>query len=298
MLIFGCGYLGGRVALRRHMAGDDVVVITRRVERAKLFDEQGYRAMMADVTRPETLHNLPTADIVLFAVGFDRSTGQSIDAVYAGGVRNVLAALSVESGRFIYISTTGVYGDAKGGWVDEQTPPDPQRDGGRASLAAEQVLAAHPLGDRSIVLRLAGIYGPGRVPFLRELRAREPIPAPSTGHLNLIHVDDAATVIKAAAEIPLRKSEELNRKRRVYCVSDGHPVERGEFYREVARQVGAQPPQFVEPDPASPRAARASTDRRVRNDRMLAELRVKLAYPNYRAGLAALLETQNQQSDR
>ena len=82
-------------------------------------------------------------------------------------MRNVLAALPAETGRLIYISTTGVYGPADGDWVDEVTPPDPQREGGRASLAAEQVLAAHPLGQRSVILRLAGIYGPGRVPFIR-----------------------------------------------------------------------------------------------------------------------------------
>ena len=110
----------------------------------------------------------------------------------------MLAALPSDTGRFIYISTTGVYGTAGGEWVDEETPPDPQRDGGRASLAAEQVLAAHPLGARSIILRLAGIYGPGRVPFLDKLRAGEPIPAPSAGYLNLIHVDDAAAVVVAA----------------------------------------------------------------------------------------------------
>ena len=76
---------------------------------------------------------------------------------------------------------------------------------------------------------------------------------------------------------------------RVYCVSDGQPVERGEYYSEVARQIGAPPPRFVEPDPNSPRAARAESNRRISNDRMLAELRVTLAYPDYRAGLAAIL---------
>jgi nucleoside-diphosphate-sugar epimerase len=297
-LIFGCGYLGERVARRWCEAGDDLVVVTRSVERARSFENQADHAIVADVTRPETLSNLPTAATVLFSVGHDRTSQQPITEVYAGGMRNVLAALPPDTGRFIYISTTGVYGDAKG-WVDEQTPPDPQREGGRASLAAEQLLAAHPLGRRSIILRLAGIYGPGRVPFIEELRAGEPIPAPSAGHLNLIHVDDATAVVVAAAEIPQSKFKKLNREPPkgcpVYCVSDGHPVQRGEYYREVARQIGARPPQFVEPDPDSPRAARASADRRVRNDRMLADLRVTLAYRDYRAGLAALLETQNQQ---
>jgi nucleoside-diphosphate-sugar epimerase len=285
-LIFGCGYLGERVARRWHALRDEVTVVTRSAERAKSFGEHGYRAIVADVTRPETLINLPVTDRVLFAVGHARASEQPIAEVYAAGVRNVLAALSANTGRFIYISTTGVYGDARGGWVDEQTPPDPQREGARASFAAEQILAAHPLGGRSIILRLAGIYGPGRVPFIDKLHAGEPIPAPSHGHLNLIHVEDAASAVVAAGQLPT-----FDDGPQIYCVSDGHPVQRGEFYREVARQIGAQPPQFIEPDPSSPRAARAAADRRVRNERMLAELRVKLAYPDHRAGLAALLSS-------
>jgi nucleoside-diphosphate-sugar epimerase len=285
-LIFGCGYLGERVAHRWRDAGHDVVIVTRRRERAAAFEQDGYRAIVADVTASSSLVNLPAAESVLFAVGFDRAAGGSIEEVYAGGMQNVLAALPSDVGRYIYVSTTGVYGNAGGTWVDEDTPPDPQRDGGKASLAAEQALATSPFASRGVVLRLAGIYGPGRIPFLDKLRAGEPIPAVSTGHLNLIHVDDAAAVVVAAANVA---EQELNRKPRLYCVSDGCPVERGEYYREVARLIGAAPPKFVTPDLNSPRAARAEADRRVKNSRMLVELGVQLAYPDYRHGLAAIL---------
>lgn len=280
-LIFGCGYLGGRVAERWHDAGHEVVVVTRSKEKADAFRRNGQCAIVADVTDATTLSKLPPADTVLFAVGFDRAAGGSIETVYAGGMRNVLAALPAGVGRFIYISTTGVYGKGAGEWVDEDTPPDPQREGGKASLAAEQLLAASPFADRSVVLRLAGIYGPGRVPFLDKLRAGEPLPAVSTGHLNLIHVDDAAAIVDAAAT--------HSRPTNVYCVSDGHPVLRGDYYQEIARLVGAPPPTFVPPDPNSPRAARAEADRRVNNARMLSDFKFKLIYPDYRAGLAAIL---------
>jgi nucleoside-diphosphate-sugar epimerase len=292
-LVFGCGYLGERVAQRWRDEGDEVVIVTRNIERARSFDTQGYGTVVADVTRPEMLSNLPTANTVLFAVGHDRASAQPIAEVYAGGVQNVLAALPAATGRFIYISTTGVYGDAQGGWVDEQTPPDPQREGGRASLTAEQVLAAHPLGCRGIILRLAGLYGPGRIPFIDELRAGIAIPAPSSGYLNLIHVDDAAAIIVAAAQLaPFQDGP------RIYCVSDGYPMQRGEFYQEIARQIGSRAPRFSEPDPHSPRAARARADRRIGNDRMRSELCATLAYPDHIAGLSALLETQNQQRAR
>lgn len=285
-LIFGCGYLGERVARRWRDAGDDVAVVTRSPAKAETFRRDGYKAVIADVTQPACLIELPVANTVLFAVGFDRQAGRSIGSVYAGGLKNVLAALPSDVGRLVYISTTGVYGNAGGEWVDEETPTDPQREGGRASLAAEEALWESSFADRGVVLRLAGIYGPGRIPFLDKLRAGEPIPAASTGHLNLIHVDDAAEVVVAAGKTVNGK---LNRKRRVYCVSDGHPVERGVYYREVARLIGAPPPTFVPPESGSPRAARAEADRRVSNSRMLAELGVRLQFPDYRRGLAAIL---------
>jgi nucleoside-diphosphate-sugar epimerase len=184
----------------------------------------------------------------------------------------------------IYISTTGVYGPGDGGWVDEKTLPDPQRDGGRASLAAEQTLTEHPIGSTSVILRLAGIYGRGRIPFVNELRSGQPIAAPATGWLNLIHVDDAAAVVVAASKLPPFENGPL-----IYCVSDGHPAARGEFYAEVARQIGAPSPRFGDVNPESPRARRAESNRRANNARMLAELDVTLNYPDYRAGLARIL---------
>ena len=182
----------------------------------------------ADVTKPETLTVLQTLPVLggtppeslLYAVGFDRTAGgPGIHAVYADGLRNVLAALLSSVTRAIYISTTGVYGNAGGRWVDEATPTDPQRDGGKASLAAEEILRAHPLGKRSAILRLAGIYGPGRVPYLDKLRAGEPIAAPSEGWLNLIHVDDAARIVVAMDRWLAER--EASDGPHVFCVSDG-----------------------------------------------------------------------------
>src|SRR5690606_18544469 len=132
--------------------------------------------------------------------------------------------------RAIYISTTGVYGSAGGAWVDEQTPPNPHREGGKASFAAEQVLAAHPLARRSAILRLAGIYGPGRIPYLEQLRAAEPLPVPTEGWLNLIHVDDAAQIVIAVdAWLTARQKDDGPH---VFCVSDGVPVARSDYYAE------------------------------------------------------------------
>jgi nucleoside-diphosphate-sugar epimerase len=135
--------------------------------------------------------------------------------------------------------------------------------------------------DRAIILRLAGVYGPGRIPRSADLRAGRPIDAPADGWLNLIHVEDAARIVLLAEErAPLPS---------LYVVADGQPVVRGDYYRELAQLLGAPPPQLIERAGASPAAARAASDKQVRPRRMFAELQPKLAYPSYREGLAAIV---------
>lgn len=282
-LVFGCGYLGRRVALRWLAAGDRVVAVTRSEQTARQFAELGMEPLIADVTKPETLGALPAAETLLYAVGYDRSGGPSIGEVYATGLANVLAAVPPTTRRVIYISTTGVYGDAGGDWIDEATPPAPIRDGGQASLAAEEILRSSPYACRSVSLRLAGIYGPDRLPYLAQLKAAEPIAAPSAGWLNLIHVDDAATTVLTAADHPAPPP--------VVCVSDGQPPLRTDYYTEMARLLNAPPPTFIDPPADSPRAARAAASKRVRNALLTGELGVSLRYPTYREGLAAILGT-------
>lgn len=297
-IIFGIGYLGSRVAKLWRAAGDHSIAFTRRDDPTLAMMEAGTFTGQADVTKPETLHRLVEApalggkpvESLLYAVGYDRTAGPDIHTVYAGGLRNVLAALPASVTRAIYISTTGVYGTAEGGWVDELTPTDPQRDGGKASLAAEQILAAHPIGRRSVILRLAGIYGPGRVPYLDKLGAGEPIAAPSEGWLNLIHVDDAARIVVAVDRWLAERGESDGPH--VFCVSDGAPVVRGEYYAEAARLIGAPPPRFTAPPADSPAAARAGTDRRVANAKLrdlMSAAGIGFEFPSYREGLAAIL---------
>jgi nucleoside-diphosphate-sugar epimerase len=294
-IIFGCGYLGSRVAKLWRAAGDDVIATSRSGELPLAMLDVGVFPARADVTQPETLQWLPVAsaltgnslDTLVYSVGYDRNVGPDIYEVYAQGLANVLAALPSSVQRVIYISTTGVYGPASGEWVDEATPTDPQRDGGKASLAAEQVLGAHPIGKRSIILRLAGIYGPNRIPQLNKLAGDAPLALPTKGWLNLIHVDDAAAIVVAidqwAAENPITDGPE------VFGVSDGQPVIRGDYYREVGRIAFGEEPTFVEPDPNSPVAQRARSDKRISHYKLLETLGYKFQYPDYRAGLNAIL---------
>ena len=287
-LIFGCGYLGSRVADLWRAAGDEVYAVTRSAQRAASFASAGLKPIVADLTAASELPIPQEVRTVLFAVGYDRAGGPSIGEVYVGGLERALAALPASIRRFVYISSTGVYGHVTGSEVDESSPCHPTREGGRACLAAEQLLRASRFADKAIILRLAGIYGPGRIPRSQDLLAGRPIDAPAAGWLNLIHVEDAAGIVLLAerhAQLP-----------RLYVVSDGQPVQRGDYYRELGRLVNAPPPQFVEPPPASPAAERAASDKRVNPRLMMTELSPTLRYPSYREGLAAIVCSQEDQS--
>jgi len=284
-LIVGCGYLGSRVALRWREAGHEVFVVTRDAEHACRFSEQGYRPFVADVLKPESLAALPDAESVLYAVGYDRAAGVSMHDVYVGGLQSLLDALPGEPAKIVYISSTGVYGQSRGERVDEESATEPTREGGRACLAAERTLAAHRFGPRGVVLRMAGLYGPGRIPLAGDIRAGRPIAAPRGGALNLIHVDDAAAAVLAADQRAVPP--------RTYVVSDGNPVERGRYYEELARLLGAPPPTFAPVPADSAAAARGGSDKHIDNARLLAELDIRLAYSSYREGLAAIVAAGN-----
>lgn len=280
-LIFGCGYLGQRVGQRWIEWGERVVAVTRSAESAEQLARSGFQPVVADVTQPETLRDLPTAEIVLYAVAYGRDNRLPRTRVQVEGLRAALDALRQPPRRLVYVSSTSVYGDCQGGWVDEDTPCEPDREAGRVALAAERALRSHPAGSNAVVLRLAGLYGPGRIPLLGDLAAGRPLPVAADAVVNLIHVDDAATVVLAAAERAQPPS--------LLLVSDGHPVPRREFYRYLSELMRLPPPAFAEPDPAERHSQRGFGNKRVRNAKMLASLGVELRYPTYREGLAAIV---------
>ena len=245
--------------------------------------------VVADLTANAELPIPQGVRSVLFAVGYDRQSGRSIHEVYVGGLANALAALPESVERFVYISSTGVYGQVTGSEVDEDSPCQPTREGGRACLAAEELLRASKWANKSVILRLAGIYGPGRTPRSQDLLAGKPIDAPATGWLNLIHVEDAARIVLLAEERSHSVGGLRGQPPKLYVVSDGQPVIRGDYYHELARLLGAPAPRFVEPAAESPAAQRAASDKRVNPQRMFADLRPTLLYPSYREGLAAIV---------
>jgi nucleoside-diphosphate-sugar epimerase len=253
-----------------------VLAITRSPQRAAALRQRGLHPIVADVTRPTTLVELNqlSIDTVLFAVGFDRTSGHSIDEVYVDGLATLLTQLPDSVSRFVYISSTGVYGSSDSEVWTEESPCQPSREGGKACLAAERLLAADPLGQRSIILRLAGIYGPGRVPRPAALLDGTAKLAALGSYLNLIHIDDAVQCVMAAEQQPQLPT--------TYIVSDGHPVRRRDYYREVLRLANLEP-DMIEQMPIS---AISRGSKRVSNQKLRLELDVDLRFPNYRDGLA------------
>ena len=202
-LIIGCGYLGRRVADLWRSEGHDVTVLTRSVERAGQLASEGFAGVIGDVLDPRSLRWLPAAETVLLAVGFDRAGPHSKRAVYVDGLVNVLTEVAPRCRRAIYVSSTSVYGQTDGSCVDEASPTESIEESGRICLEAEQSLWQHRQEMNGIVLRLAGIYGPGRLlTRIDQLRSGTPLSGNSDAWLNLIHVDDAARIVLLIAYGP------------------------------------------------------------------------------------------------
>jgi len=189
---------------------------------------------------------------------------------------------------FLYMSTTGVYGNTEGGFVDESTPVQPLTDRARRRVSAEEMTRVwcNERHVRRVVLRVPGIYGRGRLPLERLQRAEPVVRSEDAGISNRIHVDDLVTACEAAI---------LNAEARgVYNVTDGNAISSTEFIDRVARIAALPPPPRVSMEEAqltfSPeRLSFLNESRRVGNDRMLRHLGVTLKYADLEAGIRASL---------
>lgn len=279
-LIFGYGYLGRRVADAWLSRGDSVSAVTRRTANAQILNTAGITPVIADVCDADSLQNLPTADVVLQAVGFDRQSGRTQHEVSVDGMRNVLSAVRDRCRCFIQISSTSVYGQTEGEWVDEQSPTEPTQQGGQANLIAESLVHQQfPAGGgvRAHTLRLAGIYGPGRLlSRIESLQAGTSLIGRGDAWLNLIHVDDAVTAVLACAERGTAA---------VYNVVDDRPVLRQDYFGNLARLVSAPPPTFDDSQPG--RRGSGGLNKRCSNHKLRDELGWQPKYESIESGLPA-----------
>jgi nucleoside-diphosphate-sugar epimerase len=272
ILLAGCGDLGERVAQRLRAHGDEVWALRRRPPARGMHGIHGLRG---DLTDPASLRELPAGITRLVYLPAPATRDKAAyRAIFVDGLRHLLDALDRRKlARVLFVSSSAVYGEHDGDWVDEATPTDPPGFNGAVLLEAEQWLAEQSLP--STVLRLAGLYGPGRLQLIERLRAGQlRVPRETPHWANRIHVDDAAAAI--AHLLQLKSPQPL------YLGVDDTPMPLDELYDFLAALIDA-------PLPAEGAAPAGVGSKRLRNARLRASGWAP-QWPDAREGYAALLD--------
>jgi nucleoside-diphosphate-sugar epimerase len=283
ILIAGCGYTGLRAARAWLRRGLTVTAITRSTTRAHTLQQHGLQTLVADLADNSTLPALPDAQIVVWSAGYDRNSSSSRRQLWIDGLRKLLHKLpdSPHPRRLILTSTTSVYGDAAGSSVDESTTPQPVQEGGLVCLEAEQLLNQYCLqsGNTPIILRLAGIYGPGRLlRRLQDLHEQRPIPADPDDWLNLIHVDDIVSTLLYIASCTSPPT--------LMNLAASETATRRTYYQTLAQLAGTPEPVF---QPATENTGRGPSGNRRVTSVVRPLLDLTFHYENCRAGLQQAL---------
>lgn len=279
-LIVGCGYVGLPLGKELARLGHEVFGLRRTATAADELKAAGIRPLVADITQPETLAKLPREfDWVVNCVA---SRGGSVDdyrRIYLDGTRNLFEWLSLKPlQKFIYTSSTSVYGQTDGSWVKETSPTEPVADTARVLLETErQVLAA--VADRKVpaaILRVAGIYGPERGYWFKQFLKNEVrIEGDGARFLNMIHRDDLIGCIVAALK--------HGRPGEIYNAVDDEPVSQLDFFLWLAEELGKDPPPSA-PENYGENRKRGVTNKRVSNRKLKTELGYQFKFPNFRIG--------------
>lgn len=268
ILVAGAGYAGSRIASHFIEKKQKVWALTRTGARNAEFLAQGITPVTADLAKSETLAQIPPAHFIVLCPAPDGHGEADYRRVYLDGISNLLKSLAGKPKPFfiLYLSSTSVWKDRDGGWVDESEAPDAGTEKGKILIEAErQVLGS---GYPSAVFRLAGIYGPGRnrIAFLKAGKNPEQT---RDGWMNLIHVDD----IVRAVPVLFKKGKEGE----IYTGADDCPVLRSEFYPWLASYLGMERKFSFSPPPEG---------KRCRNAKLKA-LGFEFLYPDFKKGYAA-----------
>lgn len=280
LLSIGHGYTAQALARRLHGAGWRIIGTTRSADKARDLAEDGIDARVwpGDDLGPA----LAEATHLLSSVSPD-ADGDPVLSALGAAIAEAAPGLAWAG----YLSTTGVYGDRDGGWVDETTPVAPATERGHRRAEAEAAWRAIP-GLPIHVFRLAGIYGPGRS-ALDRLRAGTARRIVKPGQVfSRIHIGDIAQVLAASMQRPAPGA--------VYNVCDDLPAPPQDVIEHAAELLGLPVPPAIPFEEAelSPMAASFYSDsKRVRNDRIKEDLGVSLLHPDYRSGLRALLDAEH-----
>jgi nucleoside-diphosphate-sugar epimerase len=274
ILIAGCGRLGTALGAELVRAGHEVTGLRRGG--AGLPD--GIRALQGDLARNDGLPELPAGlDAIVYTAAADAGDELSYRRAYVDGPRHLLAALEAQRQdprRLLFVSSTAVYGQQEGQWVDEDSPTEPASFRGRILLEGEQLVASGPYP--TVVARLAGIYGPGRTWLVDAIRARRVSSRPQEPpiYTNRIHQGDCAGMLAHLLA--------LERPAPVYLGVDDEPAPRSEVAAWIAERLGLDLSD-VEPGPSG-----GDGNKRCSNARLEAS-GYRLRYPTFRQGYAELL---------
>lgn len=252
ILIIGCGYVGRMLALKLAHDGWGITACVRTEASAAALSAEGLDAIAADASDPRSWDRLPRdCDAAIFCAATRGGGPADYRAVYLEGMHRLAASVGRHT-HLVFTSSTSVYGQDDGSWVDETSPTQPEAETARILLEAEAVC----LKAGGAVARLAGIYGPGRSGPLRLLRSGQAAAGPSGGRwMNQIHRDDAAGALRFLAQ---------RRATGVFNVCDDFPSRQGEFYSWLAARTGLPAPgEGIESF-----SRRGATNKRVSNEKL------------------------------
>jgi len=286
VLIIGCGYVGLPLGAELARLGHEVFGLTRSGGADAALQARGIRPLTADITRRADLDGLPLPfDWIANTISSNKGGVEEYRQIYLDGLGNILQWLEASPPKkFVHTSSTSVYGQTDGSLVKESSPTEPKSELGRVLVATEQLLleAARAKKIPAVILRAAGIYGPGRGHlFLQYLKDQARIPGRGERLVNMIHRDDLATSIMVALK--------SGRAGEIYNASDDEPVPQIHFFRWLSETLGKNMPPFVREDEAVPRK-RSVTHKKVSNRKLRMELGCALRYPTFRQGYTAEIQ--------
>ncbi|MFC1685051.1 SDR family oxidoreductase [Pseudomonadota bacterium] len=283
ILIVGCGDIGTLVAKSWLKQQAEVNALARSAQAVTRLNQLGITPIAGDLDQPSSLLGLPAAGAWIYYFAPPPAKGVSDPRMCAFVV--ALELMSAPPAGIVYISTSGVYGDCNGDWVDENDEPAPVADRARRRLDAETWLRGYGRnsGVPVIVLRVGGIYGPGRLPVERLKKGLPVLSLAQSSYTNRIHVDDLVAICVAAVERGLPD--------RIYNVCDDAPSTMTDYFFAVADALGLPRPPEVDLDEARRVMSAAmlsylTESRRMLNRRMHEELGIELHYPDLESGLA------------
>jgi len=283
VLIVGCGYVGIALGEKLVRQGRQVFGLRRSDHGQDELRRVGIAPLKGDITRLDDLTKLSADyDWVVNCVSSSRGDADDYRAIYLQGTRNLLEWLSgLPLKKFVYTSSTSVYGQTDGSIVTEVSQTEPVTETGSVLLQTEKLLLqATARKFPAVILRVAGIYGPGRGYWLKQfLKGEARLEGKGERFLNMVHRDDVAGAIIASLE--------KGAVGEIYNVVDDEPVRQLDLFRWLCAHLGKEMPPFAEPNEQNERK-RGWTNKSISNVRLKSKLGYQFRYPTFREGFISV----------